>query len=194
MGMYDSILVHKTLLDKIIKDLDHTFDTHYDYYSFQTKDLDNSLTTFFIEEDGSFVWEKREYEYQEPDPDSDKKWNFGHLKLIGEPEKVKDERHAYIDFYDFYNTDSERVFVTFTAHVRNGTLSEPLTIKSVERVNLEEESIKHKKSREEWKKVTSKWQWNLAVFLYEKRYKITRLLDKLDTYLRDQAKKGTDIP
>ena len=49
MGMFDTVLVAKNLLDEVIKDSDIILEASSDgYYDFQTKDLDNFLTTFFL--------------------------------------------------------------------------------------------------------------------------------------------------
>jgi hypothetical protein len=199
MGMFDSLHVSHALIRKAIEEanadvLFDEFDEFDGYCIFQTKDLDNSLTNFYIREDGFFCWEKQEYIHEE----INRPWSP--LKPIGAPEYVADPRTTYIDFYDFYQTDTERVFVTFTAHVKKGKLVEPIAIKSVEKTNLEEEAIQHKKSREEWNKVTSTWQWKLATFIHDWRFRVQRSLysltnkfDLLDSYLRKQAKKGTSL-
>lgn len=202
MGMFDSIFVAHELLKPLINATiaDPQLEVINGYYSFQTKDLDNCLTNFYIKEDGSFCWEKQEYAYWDPDSKDTAscKWSFG--EPVGDPQYIADTRTAYINFYDFYYTDQERVFVTFTAHVRGGKLAEPIIIESVEKTNLEEEAIKHKKAREEWNKVTSDWQWQLATFIHDIRFRIRRIiypltnkLDELDSILRKQAKKNSNL-
>lgn len=198
--MYDSILVAQSLIEKAIEGTDIILHPFNGFCDFQTKDLDNDLTTFFIQADGSFVWEKREYKYKEPDSNSDRKWNFGTLETVGEPEMVTDTRSAYISFYDFYNTEEERVFVTFKAHVSKGKLVEPITIENIERTNLNEEAEKNKKAREQWNKAKETWEWQLASIIFECRCKVTRflnpfkiLLDNLEKNLRDKAKQKNGI-
>lgn len=199
--MYDNLLVAQSLIEEATKDTDIVLKPYNGYYDFQTKDLDNFLTTFFIQADGSFVWEKREYKYKEPEFNSTRKWNFGSLELVGEPELVIDTRSSYISFYDFYNTDEERIFVTFLAHVTNGRLAEPIIIESVERVNLKEEAEKHKKIREQREKTEDTWEWQLATFISQLRWKITRFfqpfnrrLDSIEKNLRDKAKGEKNLP
>jgi len=194
--MYDNFYVAKSLIEKAIEGTDIVPEFFNGYFSFQTKDLDNSLTNFYIKEDGSFSWEKQEYKYKESAPDSNKKWNFGFLETVGKPELILDQRNAYIDFYDFYHTNEERIFVTFTAHVKDGKLAEEIKLKSAERTNLEEESIRYKKQREEWNRITSTWQWRLATFSFDLRNNLRRLflpitnkLDKFESSLREEAKK-----
>ena len=199
MGMFDTVLVHKSLLAQAIEGTDINLEVGSDgYYDFQTKDLENSLTTFFLREDGSFVWEKREYKYVEPDTDSDRKW--GHMELVGEPEILIDTRSAYITFYDFYNTNTERVWVEFTAHVKDGKLAEPIKLVAQERTNLEQEAIRHKIQNQKWEKVRSSWQWQLATVIFEVPYKLrkffyplTNQIGQFEKWLRDEAKRIHDV-
>lgn len=200
--MYDSLLVAESLLSELVKNNNIGLKSFNGYYDFQTKDLDNFLTTFFIQEDESFVWEKREYTYVEPEFTSTKKWNFGGtLKQVSEPELIEDTRTAYIEFYDIYTTEEERCFITFKAHVKNGKLAEPISLVSIERTNLKEEAEKLKKSREQWSKVEATWEWQLASFISDVRWKVhrffvpfTRRLDTLEKDLRDKARALNGLP
>lgn len=192
--MFDSIYVAKSLIDALIKDTDVLLESFKGYYDFQTKDLDNFLTAFYIEGDGSFVWEKREY--KEAEKKQDNPLRYAPLELVGEPQKIEDTRTTYIDFYDVYSTEEERVFVTFTAHVKCGKLAEPISIKSVERTNLKEEREKNKPQHEKWDKVRSSWQWNAACFISNVKWKISRffyplskLIIDIEQNLRSKAKK-----
>jgi hypothetical protein len=197
MGMFDSTFVAKELLDPVIAGATTKLELEAvnGYYSFQTKDLDNCLTNFYIRQDGSFCWEKQEYAYNDSGAQA---WSSA--EPVGDPQYIEDTRTAYLDFYDFYYTDHERIFVTFTAHVKEGKLAEPIKVKDIEVTNLEEEAIKNKKAREEWNRVTSTWQWRLATYMCEAKWKLkrwfyplTKKLDELDSYLRKEAKKGTSL-
>ena len=200
--MFDTVLVAESLLQEAVKDTDIVLDTFEGYCNFQTKDLDNFLTTFFIQADGTFVWEKREYTYVEPEFTSTKKWNYGGtLKEVSEPVLVEDTRTAYIEFYDAFNTEEERLFVTFKAHVKNGKLAEPIALVSVERANLKKEAEEFKKSREQWNRVEATWEWQLASFISEVRWKVhrlfvpfTRRLDAIEKDLRDKARAMNNLP
>lgn len=203
--MFDTFYVAQSLIEKAIEGTDVVLEPSDGYCSFQTKDLDNCLLSFYIREDNSFVVEKQEYEYTKsniPFDISEKTyWSNTSLQVtpVGEPQMITDNRSCYIDFYDFYYTEQERVFVTFTAHVKDGRLIEAIKLKEVDKTNLEEEAIRTKKQKTEWDKITSSWQWRLATHLYDVRskirklfYPITRQLDNLDSYLRKQAK--SDYP
>ena len=202
MGMYDSLLVARSLIEKVVEGTDIVLEPFDGYYNFQTKDLDNFLTTFFIQADGSFVWEKREYTYVEPEFTSTRKWNYGaSLKEVSEPVLIEDTRTAYIEFYDSFATEEERLFVTFKAHVKNGKLAEPITLLRVERSNLKKEAEAFKKAREKWNKTEATWQWQIATFISNCRWKVQRFfnpfnrkLDTIEKNLRDQAKAQNDLP
>jgi hypothetical protein len=197
MGMFDSIYVSKSLIDDLIKDKDVILDTFEGYYDFQTKDLDNSLTAFYIEEDGSFCWKKLNQEYIPPSEADEKKnrFNFGDWREISPPEKIVDTRSVYISFYDFFNTPEERCFITFAAHVKNGKLVEPIIIESIERTNLEEEAIKTKKWQAKWDNVRSSVEWRMADKMQNAKCKIRKIIypisnffDKWENNLRKAAK------
>lgn len=203
MGMYDNVFICKSLIEKAIEGTDIVIEPFDGYCDFQTKDLDNLMTSFYIEADGSFTWKKQEYEYREREPEKEDKgwlWKFS-THPVGDPQIISDNRTAYIEMYDLYDTDVERLFVTFLAHVRDGKLVEPITLKSVERTNLEDERMRNVKIREQWNKTEDTWQWQLATFISETRWKIQRFfypfikqLDTIEKNLRDQAKAQNNLP
>ena len=200
--MFDNIYVAQSLIEKAVEGTDVALEHFEDYYNFQSKDLDKCLTNFYIQADGSFVWEFQEYEYNPlaSEPEGGRYiWKFS-TQRVGDPQMIVDTRTTYIDFYDSYATDNERLFITFTAHVKDGKLVEPITLKSVERTDIHKERDEAKKRREQWDKTENTWQYQLAVFISEVRWKITRLLyplnkrlDTLEKNLRDQAKQRNGI-
>ena len=75
MGMFDDLFIHESLIHPLVDEYGFELDMDKlnSYFQFQTKDLDNLMTSFFIEEDGSFVWEKINQEYNRSDIQNDKK-------------------------------------------------------------------------------------------------------------------------
>lgn len=197
MGMFDTVYVDQSLIEEAVKGTDLSLKASEGYCSFQTKDLDDALASFYIQKDGSFCQQHQEYKWIKPDDGATKGLlSLGYQEPVGEPEYIADNRNAYFDFYDFYYTDKERVWVTFTAHVSKGKLIDSIFLKDFEKTDLEEEAIKNKKQRDEWNKVCATWQWRLATFLFDIRVRVKRLLypitsklDALDNYLRKEAKK-----
>lgn len=195
--MYDNVFVAQSLIDKATEGTDIKLANLSDgFYDFQTKSIDNSLGTWYIQEDGLFQEMIQHYKTIESDSTNKKDiFNFQQVPL-GDPEYINDNRTFYIEFYDFYETEDskERVFVTFVAHIKLGKLAEPISIKNIERTNLEEETIFYKKKKEEWKLVTNTWQWRLACLIFNIRLKVKRTLfplvrklDQLDEKLRQDA-------
>ena len=195
MGMFDTVLVSQSLIEKAIEDTDINLVPFEGYFNFQTKDLDNCLSTFYIQADGKFFFDKQEYIYSLP-------VNLDTFEDAHQPSKpllIEDTRSAYIEFYELYTTDSERVFVTFTAHLKHGLLNEPITIKSVERTNLKDERESQKHHKEHWHKITSTWQWKVATFIFDakcftKKFfrPLTRAIDDFESFLREQAKEKNE--
>ena len=198
--MFDTLHVHESLIHPLIDQ--HGFELemskYKDYFHFQTKDLDNFLTNFYIEADGSFCWEKLNQEYVPSTEEGRKKgrWNFGEMKEISPPEKIEDTRTSYIEFYDSFNLQDERIFITFLGHVKNGKLIESISIQSIERTDLKKEAEETKIYQQKWEKVRATWEWRLCEFLRQAKWKISRLFsplsnwfDNLDKSLRNKAKK-----
>ena len=205
MGMFDGLYIARSLIEKAVEGTDvdlKSIQSKEEYLDFQTKDLDNTLTSFYIEEDGSFCYEHQEYEWIKPDSNETNDWPYSlpYQNPVGEPVKVSDKRTAYIDFYDLYYTSTERIWVDFTAHIKDGMLAEPIKVKNIQKTNLEEEAIQTKKHRAEWNQIQSTWQWKLVCVLRTVRNKIHKLLyplhrklDNIETYLSKQAKQGTSF-
>ena len=194
--MFDSILVAKSLLDDLVKEHNLLLEQSEGYYDFQTKDLDNSLTTFYIQADGSFVWKKQEYKWFEADKNKKFPNNLPYSEPVGEPEFIPYKNPSYIEFYDLYTTEEDRFFVTFIAHVNDGKLVEPIKLKEIEKTNLKEEAEKHKPYHEKWEKIRASFEWQIAEVITNTRWKINRifypfskLLDDLNSNLRSKARK-----
>ena len=193
MGMFDTIHVSKNLMENLYKDFDFSLQEHEGYYLFQTKDLDNSLSNYYLESDGSFVLEKQEYEYIEPV--DNKKWFQFPMRPVGDPEKIPESCSVYINCYDMTCTEDERIFITLEVHLNKGKLAEPISIKSIERTDLKIEREEHKKNRERWEKIYSSFEWNLSNFIFTIRNRITKIfkplnnkLDEIESSLIEKAK------
>jgi hypothetical protein len=163
------------------------------YFMFQTKDLDDLMKTFFIEENGDFLFEQEYREYIPPPKDSDSKFNFGQWKELKPSEKLPDLRRCYIEFYDLFCTENERIFITFVAHVKDGKLQEDIKLLSIERNSLKEGNERTKHFQEKWKLVRSTWQWKVSEFMRDFPWKIKRFFlpvtHSVCTFYNDLAKK-----
>jgi hypothetical protein len=179
MGMFDTIFIKKSLLENVIPEEFEPFlgGCSNGYLDFQTKDLDNFLNYYYIEEDLQLYCKR--YKYDE--------------ECLSEKEKINVTQ--YISYYDFFETKTERIFLTIKSHVVDGVLygSE---IESIERTNLEEEAIELKKSRERHAKREALWEMKLFRFLQTCEWKWSRLTYRLSNkyhkfknYLREAAEK-----
>lgn len=194
--MFDSILVAKSLLDDLVQKHNLLLEQSEGYYDFQTKDLDNSLTCFYIQADGSFVWKKQEYKWFEANKEKEFPNNLPYSEPVGDPEFIPYKSPAYIEFYDLYTTEEDRFFVTFIAHVKDGKLVEPIQLKEIEKTNLKEEAEKHKPNIEKWDKIRASREWRIANAIRTVRWKINRIfypfskrIDDFESNLRSQARK-----
>ena len=201
MGMFDTINVKKNLIDNVLKE--HNFKNfeeynnyERDYYNFQTKNLDNCLQEYYLEEDGTFLLGVQEYEIAK----ITEKNKFPFMQPVGEVKKQPTTINSYIDFYDGYNTDHEYIWVTFSAHIEDGKLVKDITVKNIERTNLAEERCRNHKATLYWNAVKSTWQWKLTCLIDTIRFKfnslfvhpITKTLDKVQKALIEKAKVRID--
>ena len=183
MGMFDTIVIKKSLLENVIPEEFKPFleGCSDGYLDFQTKDLDNFLNYYYIDEDLQLYC---------------KKYMYGEERMS---EKEKINVTQYITYYDLFETKTERVFLSIKCHLVDGILQES-SLESVERTNLEEEAIQLKKQREQWAKQEAQWEMKLFRFLQTCEWKWHRLTYKLDnsynkfkTYLSETAKKKAQL-
>jgi hypothetical protein len=197
MGMFDTLNVKKELLEDLCKEAGLEFEEWEGEYSFQTKDLENVLATFVLLADGTLTERRQESVWVEPKPKSvhdTASWisSMGHMESVGEPYYVDTDYTTYVTFYDFYETETERVWVDFVAHFKNGKLSEPIKISKVERSNLLEEKETIKINNKKWEVARVNWKWKASLLIDEVVRPVEKLLRKiarLSSDLREQARK-----
>lgn len=179
MGMFDTIVIKKSLLENVIPEEFKPFleGCSDGYLDFQTKDLDNFLNYYYIEEDLQLYC---------------KKYNYAEEKLSS---KEKINVTQYISYYDLFETKTERIFLTIKCHVVDGILQESV-LESVEKTNLEEEALEFKKTKEKRDKQEAQWEMKLFRFLqncewkwHQFTYKLSNRYYKFKTYLRETAEK-----
>ena len=121
MGMFDSIQCNSPLplpLDVI--------DIYPDIYDqeFQTKDLENLLDNYILNEDGELLWVKKEYEWK----DDDNYFLKGYMEVTKE-EIVPSNFHGILNFYcyqtveeDVENNTAKDISIDYLAKFTNGKL------------------------------------------------------------------------
>lgn len=201
MGMFDTLFVHPSLIDKLLEENGVDLESFDGYYSFQTKDLDNYLSSFYLDEDGSFTEERQNHKWIEGEEDAEFPRHLGSYEPIGDPEYIVDNRKAYIMFYDSVTVTSkgERIWIDFLAHVKDGKLTEPISVKNIERIDLKKEAVELKKARERTELIRSTFEFQVADFIFRSKYKlmklfnpIIRFINELESFLRKKAEKKVD--
>jgi hypothetical protein len=180
MGMFDTLLVKKSLLKGVIPEEYEPFLESGDgYYDFQTKDLMNLMFYYYLEEDLHLY--VKEYS-----------WDGEQSRA---EEKKKTNETQYITYYDLFTTKTESIFLTIKSHIVDGKLYGSELV-SIEKTNLEEEAIKLKKSKEKWARQEARWEMKLFRFLqtcewkwHRMSYKLVQKYNNFKTYLRETAEK-----
>ena len=171
MGMFDTLLVKKELIAPLIdKDLLEALerDIYKGFFNFQTKDLDNALSTFKIEEDLKLKVEKVSYSFDLENEDSYKNISS---KSLGFSE---DTRTAYVSFYDYLGHVGEYdVFITFCAHILKGEVQE-IKVEKIEKEKLSIVKARGEYVQERYKNIRSTQEWKLWSFLNDTEWKIQR--------------------
>lgn len=153
MGMFDSIQCSYPLPLplEVIDILPDIYDLE-----FQTKDLDNVLDLYFINEDGSFSERKREYAWK----DDDSYFLKGYMNVVSE-KIIPHNFHGILNFYiyeivyeDENFTKGKDISLDYVAKFTNGKLEniEILDYKisdATERLHFIKEKMKEFKKRKE---------------------------------------------
>jgi hypothetical protein len=155
MGMFDSIQCNHPLplpleVVDIMPDL-------YDQ-EFQTKDLENLLDLYYLNEDGTLNWRKRKYEWK----DDDSAFLKGYMEVI-EEEIVPIDFHGILNFYcyetvheDESSDKAKDISIDYIAKFTNGKIEniEILTYEvrdaTVRIIELKNTMQKHEKLRKRW--------------------------------------------
>jgi hypothetical protein len=125
---------------------------------FQTKDLENLLDLYYLNEDGVLYWRKRKYEWK----DDDSAYLKGYMDVV-EEEVVPTDFHGILNFY-FYETVHEDessdkakdVTIDYLAKFTNGklenieVLSYEIRDATVRIIDLKNTMKKHEERRNRW--------------------------------------------
>lgn len=165
--MFDTVLVKDKLIKPLVdKDIFEAIqqDIEDGFLSFQTKDLENCLFCYKIDEDKKLMEQRYGFE--------DETERFGGKTDFQKP--THDTRTAYIEFYDALGQVGEdNIFITFKAHVVKGEVQD-ISVLEIERTNIKEMQENSKKIQERWAKIRSTPEWRLWNFLNDIEWKINR--------------------
>lgn len=155
MGMFDSIECNYPLPLplEVVDVLPDPYDQE-----FQTKDLENLLDLYYLNEDGVLYWRKRKYEWK----DDDSAFLKGYMDVI-EEEIVPTDFHGVLNFYCYEtihedeNSDKAKdITIDYLAKFTNGklenieVLSYEVRDATVRIIDLKNTIKKHEERRKRW--------------------------------------------
>jgi hypothetical protein len=161
MGMFDTVLVKDKLIKPLVdKDIFEAIqrDIEDGFLSFQTKDLENCLSCYKIDEDKKLMEQR-----------------YGFIENETSLQKpTHDTRTTYIEFYDALGQVGEdSIFITFKAHIVKGEVQD-ISVLEIERTNIKEMQENGRKIQERWAKIRSTPEWRLWDFINDFEWKIKR--------------------
>lgn len=164
--MFDTILIHENHLKTFFNaDQGNESDLKYlvssdGYCEFQTKDLENALCTFKLKEDNKLYLHK--YLWVKIDP-ADK-----------EPEDKTTNITSYVEFYTYFNTDKDKIYLSLNMHLVDGNLHE-MNLSALERESLESVELRAKKARLFWETRETFWEMKMFRFIQNLEWKISKI-------------------
>jgi hypothetical protein len=171
--MFDTVLVKRELIAPLVEQdvlqaLDR--DLFEGLLNFQTKDLENALFTYKIEEDKKLMIQR--YNWVE-DPDS----RFG---MKAEDQKYEwDTQTTEIKFYDWLGPVGDHdIFITFKAIVIRGEVQE-IVLHELKKDPVELLKKRNKYYEERRKNINATFEWKLLKFIQDVEWKIYKFLRPL---------------
>lgn len=188
MGMFDSIECNYPL-PLPLEVIDVTPDP-YDL-EFQTKDLENLLDVYYLNEDGILYWRKRKYEWK----DDDNAFLKGYMDVV-EEEVVPTDFHGVLNFYcyetiyeDKSSDKAKDVTIDYLAKFTNGKienieiLSYEVRDATVRIIDLKNTMKKHEERRNRWYNkylfYTKGWRFIKNKIILDSIDLLRKFLDKL---------------
>ena len=158
---------------------------------FQTKDLENLLDLYYLNEDGILYWRKRKYEWK----DDDEAFLKGYMDVV-EEEIVPTDFHGVLNFYcyetvekDLENNKAKDVTIDYLAKFTNGklenieVLSYEIIDATVRIIDLKNTMKKHEERRNRWYNkyifYTKYWKWIKNKIILAPISFLKKILDKL---------------
>lgn len=188
MGMFDSIECNYPLPLPL-----EVIDILPDIYNqeFQTKDLENLLDVYYLNEDGILYWRKRKYEWK----DDDSAFLKGYMDVV-EEEVVPTDFHGVLNFYCYEtihedeNSDKAKdVTIDYLAKFTNGklenieVLSYEIIDATVRIIDLKNTMKKHEERRNRWYNkylfYTKGWRFIKNKIILDSIDLLRKFLDKL---------------
>jgi len=188
MGMFDSIECNYPLPLPL-----EVIDLLPEIYNqeFQTKDLENLLDLYYLNEDGILYWRKRKYEWK----DDDGAFLKGYMDVV-EEEVVPTDFHGILNFYcyetveeNLENNKAKDITIDYLAKFTNGklenieVLSYEIIDATVRIIDLKNTMKKHEERRKRWYNkyifYTKGWKFIKNKIILAPISFLKKLLDKL---------------
>lgn len=188
MGMFDSIQCNYLLPLPL-----EVIDVMPDLYDqeFQTKDLENLLDLYYLNEDGVLSWHKKKYAWK----DDDSAFLKGYMDVV-EEEIVPTDFHGVLNFYcyetveeDIENNKAKDVTIDYLAKFTNGKLenieilSYEIIDATVRIIDLKNTMKKHEERRNRWYNKyilhTKSWRFIKNKIILNPIDLLRRLLDRV---------------
>jgi hypothetical protein len=170
MGMFDSIQCNYPLPLPL-----EVIDILPDIYNqeFQTKDLENLLDLYYLNEEGVLSWHKKRYAWK----DDDSAFLKGYMDVV-EEEIIPTDFHGVLNFYcyetieeDIENNKAKDVTIDYLAKFTNGKL-ENIEILSYEIIDATVRIIDLKNTMKKYEERRKRW-YNKYIF-YTKYWKFIK--------------------
>jgi hypothetical protein len=161
MGMFDSIECNYPLPLplEVVDVLPDIYDQE-----FQTKDLENLLDLYYLNEDGSLFWHKKKYEWK----DDDSSFLKGYMDIVDE-EIIPQDFHGILNFYCYktvYSSEDRNsgmdVGIDYLAKFTSGKL-ESIEVLSYEITDATNRIISLKEALAGFEKQRKRW-YNKYIF------------------------------
>lgn len=170
MGMFDSVQCNYPL--PLPLDVVDIFPDPYEK-EFQTKDLENLLDHYILNEDGELLWIKKKYEWK----DDDSHFLKGYLEVTKE-EIIPSDFHGTLNFYsyetvkeDVENNTAKDISIDYLAKFTNGKI-ENIEILSYEIIDATVRIVELKNSMKKHAELRKRW-YNKYIF-YTKFWKFVK--------------------
>jgi len=161
MGMFDSIECNYPL--PLPLDVVDIMPDPYDQ-EFQTKDLENLLDLYYLNEDGVLYWRKRKYEWK----DDDSAYLKGYMDVV-EEEVIPIDFHGVLNFYCYETVHEDKasdkakdVTIDYLAKFTNGKL-ENIEVLSYEVRDATVRIIELKNTMQKYEERRKRW-YNKYIF------------------------------
>jgi hypothetical protein len=171
--MFDTVLVKRELIAPLVEqDVLQALerDLFEGFLNFQTKDLENALFTYKIDEDKKLMIQR--YNWVQ-DPDS----RFG--MKAEDQEYELDAQTTEIKFYDWLGqVGNYDIFITFKATVVRGQVDE-IAVHEIQKTEMEVIQKRNKYYQERRKNIEATFEWKLWKLIQDAEWKIFKLFRPL---------------